>query len=117
MIQGTFYVIDSGEIKGLFEMPGPIFPPDEGWSWISGHWPQEDFYVVNGCPARRPRMQISIDGLLFSGLPNPATVRVGEERFTIDDGEAELKFMVPGTYQVEITAFPYQVASYEVVAP
>lgn len=116
MTQGTLYDLATWRLGAQFEMTGEPTPPD-GFGWISGHWDEALYYVVDGCPVRRPGMAITVNGAVFSGLPNPATVRVGEESFEVPDGVAELSFMVPGTYRVEITAFPFQDSAYEVTAP
>lgn len=116
MTQGTLYDLATGRLGAQFEMTGEP-SPQEGFGWISGHWDEALYHVVDGCPVRRPDMAITVNGAAFSGLPNPATVRVGEEVFEVTDGTAELTFMVPGPYRVEITAFPFQDAAFEVTAP
>lgn len=113
MIQGSFYDIESGEIRGVFDMPGPIFPPDEGWSWISGHWPVEQFYVVNACPVAKQTLPIEVNGSVISGLPDNTVIDVDGEQFIVDDGIADLRFALPGRYTVNISCFPYLPATLE----
>lgn len=113
MIQGSFYEIESGKIRGVFEMPGPIFPPDDKWSWISGHWPAEQFYVVNACPVAKPPLPIDVDGSVISGLPVGAIIDVDGEQFIVEDGIADLRFALPGRYTVNLSCFPYLPATVE----
>lgn len=113
----TYYEPDTGQIVAFRHTSSDSVTDQEGLSMISGTWPAEQFYVVDGCPVRRPDMAITVGGKAFSGLPIPATVRVGEESFEVTDGAAELTFMVPGYYRVDITAFPFQDSAFEVTAP
>ncbi len=55
----------------------------------------------------------------FPGLPNPATVTVTgpvSDSFTVTDGSLSLTFDTPGSYKVEINAFPYANKEIEIIA-
>lgn len=115
MTQGTLYDLATGQLGAQFEMTGEP-SPQAGFGWISGHWDEALYYVVDGCPVRRPDMAITVNGAVFSGLPNPAMVLVGEEVFEVTDGQADFNIAVPGTYPILVRAFPYRDWAGEVTA-
>lgn len=64
----------------------------------------------------RPDMPATIDGLTISGIPAGAVLTIEGVDYTVDDGEAELSFTLPGTYQVKLSLWPYLDKVFEVVS-
>ena len=65
------------------------------------------------------RTELIADGkdvIVFSGLPVPCTVHIGEHRYKVEDGELEWGTLLPGTYRVRVEAFPYLDWETEVIA-
>ena len=61
-------------------------------------------YVDRGVITPRPPMSLSITGSIISGIPQGATVTLGEQSFAVDDGEADIEGY---TGIVKITCWPY----------
>lgn len=47
------------------------------------------------------------DLIIFSNLPAPCAVNIGEHRYEVEDGVLEWGTLMPGTYRVRVEAFPY----------
>jgi hypothetical protein len=86
----------------------------------------ESGYIVDGTVTPRPTNPTTPSGLsvvadgtdLFtlSGLPNPSTVLVDGTPYEVTDGVFEVSFDLPGSYRVQVEAFPYLPVEYEVTA-
>ena len=61
-------------------------------------------YVDNGVVKIRPNMPLTVTGSIISGIPQGATVTLGEQSFIIDDGIADIEGY---TGIVKITCWPY----------
>jgi len=61
-------------------------------------------YVDNGEVKLRPTMSLTVTGSVISGIPQGATVTLGEQSFAVDDGEADIEEYAG---KVKITLFPY----------
>ena len=76
--------------------------------WIRGE---------DGTYSERVEVPATIDGMTITGIPEGAVLTVEGVDYIIDDGEAELSFTLPGTYQVKLSLWPYLDKTFEVVAP
>lgn len=65
---------------------------------------ESEHYVKGSKVLPRPYMNLTVTGSVISGIPQGATVTLGEQSFTVDDGEAEID-SYSGT--VKITCWPY----------
>ena len=65
---------------------------------------QINAYVADGITLARPTMPLTVTGSVVSGIPQGATVTLGEQSFTVDDGEADIEGY---TGVVKITCWPY----------
>ena len=65
---------------------------------------QINAYVADGITLARPTMQLTVTGSVISGIRQGATVTLGEQSFTVDDGEADIEGY---TGVVKITCWPY----------
>lgn len=54
-----------------------------------------------------------LDGMTLRNLP-PSRVTIEGKTYRVDDGQAELSFAYPGTYQVLVESFPYLDATFQV---
>ena len=73
-------------------------------------------YVVDGQIVARPIQSTTMEGLTLTSLPIPATLHINGETYEVDDGTAELDFMLPGPYRLRVEAWPYQDWEGEVTA-
>lgn len=71
-------------------------------------------YVLNGQIAERPTIQATVTGSVISGLPVPCEITIEGQTYECTDGTAEIETNVPGTYKVQVKAWPYQDAVIEV---
>lgn len=55
----------------------------------------------------RPENPATLNGMVINDLPNGATLTIEGEDYRVTDGTAELSFEHPGTYKVQVSAFPY----------
>ena len=105
MKRATFYDLTDGKITGTLICSEPCFEANvEGKTWIEGTYDLEEYYVVRGIATLRPTMPLTVTGSIISGIPQGATVTLGEQSFTIDDGEADIEGY---TGTVKIVCFPY----------
>lgn len=68
-------------------------------------------YVDGGEIKIRPTMPLTVTGSVITGIPQGATVTLGEQSFTVDDGEADIEGYMG---KVKITLFPYLDAEVEI---
>ena len=61
-------------------------------------------YVEGGRVVERPAMPLSISGATIIGIPAGSVLKIGEQTFEVDDGEADIEGY-SGT--VKITCWPY----------
>lgn len=60
-------------------------------------------------------LPIKLSGLKLYGVPDKAVITIEGQKYTADGTPIELSFSHPGTFQVQVEAFPYLDASVEVV--
>ena len=65
-------------------------------------------YVSGGALTARPDQATAVSGTNLINLPIPAWVTIGEDRYEVTDGTAELSFPIPGKYGVKVEAYPYK---------
>lgn len=53
--------------------------------------PDRDCYVRDNQVLPRPTMPLTINGPIISGIPKGASLKLGDQTFTIDDGEADIE--------------------------
>jgi hypothetical protein len=93
-------------------------PPTElpvDWGYVEGDYGSSQYYVDKSTNPvsvkRRPILvftrEMKKDGATYIGLPIPCTVFVDGISHDVDDGVCELSFILPGSYAVEIVAFPF----------
>jgi hypothetical protein len=106
----TEYETETGQIFMAYSFPsgedGII--RREGFSYVSGFYTNTDHYMLNGQPTERPTQSTTRNGCTLIGLPVPATLHIDGETYTVDNGEAELEFPLPGTYRLRVEAWPFK---------
>ena len=115
--RGTWFMYhpETGEIYGNYSNTYENMLIDlEGKYYIEA--PDNDIdisnkYVDNGEVKIRPNMNLTIIGEVISGIPQGATVTLGEQSFIVDDGEADIEGY---TGIVTITCWPYLDAEVEI---
>jgi hypothetical protein len=84
---------------------------------VEGEYDNRTHYILNGEPTERPTQSTTLDGRSLTGLPVPATLHIDGETYTVDNGEAELEFPLPGTYRLRVEAWPFKDWEGEVTVP
>lgn len=64
------------------------------------------YYVLNQVLTKRPANTATLVGMKLENLPNPCVIMVEGVAHTCTDGTADLSFSQPGTYPVQVSAFP-----------
>lgn len=101
----TFYDPSDGRIIGTMACSEPAFDLNtENKNWIEGIFDFKTHYISNGVSVPRPTMPLTVTGSVITGIPQGATVTLGEQSFTVDDGEADIEGY---TGIVKITCWPY----------
>ena len=115
----TEYETETGLIHMAYSFPadedGPIHR--DGFSYVPGFYTNTDHYIHNGEPTERPTQSTTLNDCTLIGLPVPATLHIDGETYTVDDGEAELDFILPGTYRLRVEAWPFKDWEGEVTVP
>ena len=105
MKRATFYDLTDGKITGTLICSEPCFEANVGGkTWIEGTYDLEEYYVIGGIATLRPSMGLTVTGSIISGIPQGATVTLGEQSFIVDDGVADIEGYAG---KVKITLFPY----------
>jgi hypothetical protein len=72
-------------------------------------------YVTNKTVTARPTNTTTQSGMKLLNVPNPSTVTIaGVNPQTVTDGEVDLEFTQPGTYQVSVSSWPALDATFSV---
>jgi len=113
----TVYFCDStGKISGCATANTPedepyaelSAAPGETIAWVDGPPiggnTQDTHYFVGDVLAERPSMPVSVSGARITGIPSGSVLKIGEQTFEVDDGEADITGY-SGT--VKITCWPY----------
>jgi hypothetical protein len=110
MIDVTYYDKSTGVLGEAW-----FYPSEEskdlnvqGRDYVDGKWDSRTHYILNGEVTERPTQSTTLDGRTLTGLPIPATLHIDGETYEVDDGEAELDFILPGTYRLRVVAWPYR---------
>ena len=61
-------------------------------------------YVKDGSVVERPSIPLSISGVAITGIPAGSVLTLGEQKYQVDDGTAEIEGY---TGTVKITCWPY----------
>ena len=124
----TIFDPRSGKINRVIIAPVGVAQDQvqEGESWVDGHSNDLIHYVDGGLIVNRPTMpgtldkpQILADGLdlaTISNLPQPCTVTFSDQTYLVEDGEFAFTADIPGSYTVEVEAFPHLPATFTVEA-
>lgn len=66
--------------------------------------------------AERQEMPAALNGMTITGIPLGAILTIEGTEYTVNDGEAELTFGLPGTYLVKLSLWPYLDKTFEVIS-
>lgn len=97
----------SGEILCQGSAPEDIYQLNKHDRMIEGTGNPQTDYVLNGVITPRPTQQTTLDGLTLNNLPQPCQLLIDGTAYDLDTPTIELEFDEPGTYKVQILAFPY----------
>lgn len=65
---------------------------------------ESDHYVKGSKVLPRPVMNLSVSGTTITGIPAGSVLKIGEQTFEVDDGEADIEGY---SGVVQITCWPY----------
>ena len=71
-------------------------------------------YVADGVVRERPAMVLQRQGQTLSGLPDPCSVTINEQTYTVTGGQVELDFPQPGQYHIQLSAWPWQTVQLDI---
>ena len=78
--------------------------PNENLIAVDTNYSDKTYLIKDGQIALRPTMPLTVTGSIITGIPQGATVTLGEQSFTVEDGEADIEGYMG---KVKITLFPY----------
>lgn len=108
------YDLSTGQIVWRIASSTPFdeYPTRDGYGLIDGdHNPSTHYIDITADPPvviERPVQSTTLAGNALTNLPIPATLYINNEAYAIDDGEAELNILLPGTYRLRVESWPYQ---------
>lgn len=79
----------------------------EGQQYIPGYYDALEYYISNGVPLKKQKMNVTISGNTISGLPIPSVATIEGQSYTITDGVMILDTTMPGPYKVHLSSVPY----------
>lgn len=115
----TFYN-ERGEFTAVLTGDAPVIDLTKELStdpWIEGEWFGKPFYVLDGEAVPRPENPTTIDGLVLSNVPVPATVMIDKTSYETNVSTVELAFDYPGTHTVKVIAWPHLDKEFQVENP
>ena len=92
-----------------------MFNPDMD-DLVEGSWDGATYYILDGEVTERPASPVTRSGLTLSDVPEGSTLYINGEGYAVE-GEVELDFPLPGTYQLRVECFPYLDWTDEVTVP
>ena len=108
------YYTATGQITSIGQGSPTIPDVPEGMSRylgaITGN--SDGRYFLNDIPTDRPTMNLTVNGLIITGIPENTSVDIlynNEviQTETITDGEIDLTGSSPGSYELRLINFPY----------
>lgn len=116
----TRYATRTGEILDIMTMPEDSFDL-HNTTLIEGEWSSLTHYFANGEPTERPTQSSAIDvteivasegeHATLASLPDPCTVNVsgptGYQPVAVEGGTLQFSAAIPGTYTLQVEAFPF----------
>lgn len=116
--QTPFVVADAtGKIVSWGVIPQSMLelqPAPAGGSVVPGTGMPDTFYVEEGEVLARPANPTVLDGMTLRSLPSPCTITLKGQTHECTDDHCELSFSQPGTYPVQVSAWPMLDATFEV---
>ena len=71
-------------------------------------------YVADGVVRERPAMVLQRQGQTLSGLPDPCSITINDQSYTVTGGQVELDFPQPGQYHIQLSAWPWQTVQLDI---
>lgn len=108
MISITFYSEESGAL-GLamrYSSEETMAINTVGKAFVLGSYDPLTHYVLDGEVTERPASSVTRAGLILSDVPTGSKLYINGESYEAE-GEVELEFPLPGTYQLRVECFPY----------
>lgn len=124
----TVYDLATGKITRIVSAPGALAFRQAGAEegFIEGKANDVLQYVLDGQVVDRPQMTAALDKTFIlantedvatvSGLPEPCTVTFKGQQYEVTDGSFGFHVDIPGTYVVDIEAWPHLPATFTVEA-
>jgi hypothetical protein len=112
----TFYK-PNGYIFAVLSGDAPVIDATKATSddlWIVGAWNGATHYVKNGEAEPRPANPAVLDNLTLRNLPVPCKIVINSSVYECDDTEVELDLPMAGNYFIQVKAFPYLDAEFQI---
>jgi hypothetical protein len=99
-----------GEVTGVVSGDPSVITTTKELSetpWVDGDYLEKLVYVLNGEVIPRPDNPTTVSGQLLENVPVPATVIINGTSYEANEPEVELGFSQPGTYVIQVVAWPH----------
>jgi len=83
-------------------------------NWIDGEWNGQTHYVLDNEATERPINPATLDNSTLSNLPVPCKISINGTEYDIDEPEVELDLPMSTVYKIQVIAFPYLDAEFEI---
>lgn len=104
---------ETGRILFLGSVPAEMLEL-QGENVVPGVADPTTDYVLAGVLTKRPLNPTTIDGMSLKNLPKPCVITVEGKAYDCTDDTSDLSFSQPGTYTVQVSAFPMLDTTFQV---
>ena len=104
------YTPEDGKILQWVESPDEMMRcgPAEAFLKVTSPVSSDTHYVLNNKVVKRPILPVRISKHLLLNVPADAQIRIEEAVYSADGSPIELDFTLPGTYRIQVSAWPYK---------
>lgn len=71
-------------------------------------------YVIDGNKQPRPANPARLSGYALHNLPVPCKIRINQREYACSEASAAVELTYPGVYRINVQAFPFLDANFEV---
>lgn len=126
--QTDYTIVDAaGRVQQVGNMPAWMVADQDAHVPDGGHIlpGRADFYADYADSSTtpwllkaRPQNSAVLSGMKISNVPNPSAVTIGgDEPVMVTDGEVELEFTQPGTFDIKVSSWPMLDVTFSVTVP
>lgn len=106
----TLYKPETGEIVGVLTGNAEFIELNKqltDLAFLDGEFDKETYFIHGGQPKLRPPMPVTFREGTITGIPVPATLKIRDQLYEINEPTVEVSFEHPGIYLLILDSWPY----------